>query len=77
VFEISYTLKSIGHQWYWEYEYRDVKVCSNVFRINSYLLNQNELQIGIFRNLEVDKRMVLPYETQLKILVTRADVIHS
>jgi len=75
--EIRYTLKRIGHQWYWEYEYRDIKVCSNVFRINSYLLNQNELEKGIFRNLEVDKRIVLPYETQLKLLVTRADVIHS
>merc|ERR1712223_916751 len=58
-----------------EYEYRDIKVCSNVFRINSYLLNQNELEKGIFRNLEVDKRIVLPYETQLKLLVTRVDAI--
>ena len=41
------------------------------------MLNQSELELGIFRNLEVDKRIVLPYETQLKLLVTRADVIHS
>merc|ERR1739844_277814 len=84
---VFYRKKSTPRYWlyfkkYWSsmilrYEYRDIKVCSNIFRINSYIISQNELELGIFRNLEVDKRIVLPYETQLKLLVTRADVIHS
>nr|YP_010535339.1 cytochrome c oxidase subunit II [Morimospasma tuberculatum]UYB77590.1 cytochrome c oxidase subunit 2 [Morimospasma tuberculatum]WEY30148.1 cytochrome c oxidase subunit 2 [Morimospasma sp.] len=67
------TIKSIGHQWYWSYEYSDFK---NI-EFDSYMIPSNELKPFHFRLLEVDNRMVMPYETQIRLLVTAADVIHS
>lgn len=66
------TLKAIGHQWYWEYEYPDQKV---VF--NSNMLTADKLQPGQIRLLDVDNPIVLPVETNVRILVTSADVLHS
>nr|ACC94685.1 cytochrome c oxidase subunit II [Hydrellia tritici] len=71
--EPSVTLKSIGHQWYWSYEYSDFK---NV-EFDSYMVPTNELPIDGFRLLDVDNRVVLPMNTQIRILVTATDVIHS
>nr|YP_009503305.1 cytochrome c oxidase subunit II [Splendrillia sp. 1 MNHN IM 2013-9619]AXA45272.1 cytochrome c oxidase subunit II [Splendrillia sp. 1 MNHN IM 2013-9619] len=69
----SLTVKSIGHQWYWSYEYSDF---SNI-EFDSYMIPTNELEPGDFRLLEVDHRIVLPTETDIRVLVTSADVIHS
>nr|AXA45220.1 cytochrome c oxidase subunit II [Clavatula tripartita] len=69
----SLTVKSIGHQWYWSYEYSDF---SNI-EFDSYMIPTNELEPGDFRLLEVDHRVVLPTETDVRVLVTSADVIHS
>lgn len=67
------TLKSIGHQWYWSYEYSDfIDV-----EFDSYIIPTNELQENNFRLLDVDNRIVLPFNSQIRILVTAADVIHS
>nr|YP_009370853.1 cytochrome c oxidase subunit II [Oecanthus sinensis]AQM39916.1 cytochrome c oxidase subunit 2 [Oecanthus rufescens]ARO75198.1 cytochrome c oxidase subunit II [Oecanthus sinensis] len=66
------TLKTIGHQWYWSYEYMDF---SNLIEFDSYmspLENNNS-----FRLLDVDNRTVLPMNTQVRTLVTSSDVIHS
>ena len=71
--EPSVTLKAIGHQWYWSYEYSDFK---NV-EFDSYIIPTNELSIDSFRLLDVDNRVVLPINSQIRILVTAADVIHS
>nr|QTT61084.1 cytochrome c oxidase subunit II [Tritia ovoidea] len=71
--DCSLTVKSIGHQWYWSYEYSDY---SNI-EFDSYMVPTNELEPGDFRLLEVDHRIVLPTETDLRVLVTSADVIHS
>nr|QLY90112.1 cytochrome c oxidase subunit II [Micromorphus albipes] len=67
------TLKSIGHQWYWSYEYSDFM---NV-EFDSYMIPTKELKNNEFRLLEVDNRVVLPMNSQIRILVTAADVIHS
>ena len=67
------TLKSIGHQWYWSYEYSDFLR----IEFDSYILPTEELSDGDFRLLEVDHRVVLPTETDIRVLVTSADVIHS
>nr|QKY63873.1 cytochrome c oxidase subunit 2 [Triatoma protracta] len=67
------TIKSIGHQWYWSYEYSDFH---NV-EFDSYMKPYNELELSDFRLLDVDNRVVLPMNTQIRILVTAADVIHS
>nr|YP_010626504.1 cytochrome c oxidase subunit II [Paraliodrosophila antennata]WBK17640.1 cytochrome c oxidase subunit II [Paraliodrosophila antennata] len=71
--EPSVTLKSIGHQWYWSYEYSDF----NNVEFDSYMIPTNELTNDGFRLLDVDNRIVLPLNSQIRILVTAADVIHS
>nr|YP_010241793.1 cytochrome c oxidase subunit II [Xenophora japonica]QTI82481.1 cytochrome c oxidase subunit II [Xenophora japonica] len=71
--DCNLTLKSIGHQWYWSYEYSDFLS----IEFDSYMIPTNELESGDFRLLEVDHRVVLPTETDIRVLVTSADVIHS
>nr|YP_009236822.1 cytochrome c oxidase subunit II [Bematistes alcinoe]AMJ17294.1 cytochrome c oxidase subunit II [Bematistes alcinoe] len=66
------TLKSIGHQWYWSYEYSDF----NNIEFDSYMLKINQ-KFNNFRLLDVDNRIILPMNNQIRILVTSADVIHS
>nr|QNV49090.1 cytochrome c oxidase subunit 2 [Isara chinensis] len=69
----SLTVKSIGHQWYWSYEYSDF----SSIEFDSYMIPTNELEPGDFRLLEVDHRAILPTQTDIRVLVTSADVIHS
>nr|YP_009741699.1 cytochrome c oxidase subunit II [Thaumatosmylus hainanus]QID76378.1 cytochrome c oxidase subunit II [Thaumatosmylus hainanus] len=69
----SLTFKSIGHQWYWSYEYSDFL---NV-EFDSYMIPTNELPNNGFRLLDVDNRTVLPFQTQIRVLVSAADVLHS
>nr|QZI85395.1 cytochrome c oxidase subunit II [Limnophyes minimus] len=69
----SLTLKTIGHQWYWSYEYSDF---SNI-EFDSYMTPYNELQENSFRLLDVDNRIILPTNNQIRILVSAADVLHS
>nr|YP_006503859.1 cytochrome c oxidase subunit II [Elodia flavipalpis]AFA46589.1 cytochrome c oxidase subunit II [Elodia flavipalpis] len=71
--EPSITLKAIGHQWYWTYEYSDFL---NI-EFDSYMIPINELMENNFRLLDVDNRIILPMNSQIRILVTAADVIHS
>lgn len=71
--EPSITLKTIGHQWYWKYEYSNFK---NI-EFDSYIIPINELSENIFRLLDVDNRVILPINSQIRILVTAIDVIHS
>nr|ASY98440.1 cytochrome c oxidase subunit II [Hestiasula hoffmanni] len=67
------TLKTIGHQWYWSYEYSDF---INV-EFDSYMIPQDELNIYNIRSLEVDNRTTLPMNTLTRMLITSEDVIHS
>nr|ASY98576.1 cytochrome c oxidase subunit II [Camelomantis moultoni] len=67
------TLKTIGHQWYWSYEYSDF---TNI-EFDSYMIPQNELESYNIRLLEVDNRTMLPINTLTRILITSEDVIHS
>jgi cytochrome c oxidase subunit 2 len=72
------TLKVIGNQWYWSYEYSDAILSfkyNTVF--DSYMLADSDLSKGAFRLLEVDNRVILPINTHIRLLVTAADVIHS
>nr|QGT77311.1 cytochrome c oxidase subunit 2 [Tenuipotamon yuxiense] len=74
--EINYpmiTLKTIGHQWYWSYEYSDFLQ----LEFDSYMTPLEELHSSNFRLLDVDNRTILPMNTQIRILITAADVIHS
>nr|YP_009227943.1 cytochrome c oxidase subunit II [Lachana alpherakii]AIS20838.1 cytochrome c oxidase subunit II [Lachana alpherakii] len=67
------TLKSIGHQWYWSYEYSDF---SNI-EFDSYMIQPNNMKLNNFRLLDVDNRIILPMNNQIRIMVTATDVIHS
>lgn len=66
------TLKVIGHQWYWEYEYPDHQL-----NFNSYMMTTDQLGKNNLRLLDVDQEVVLPIETNVRILVTSTDVLHS
>nr|YP_009073571.1 cytochrome c oxidase subunit II [Aeolesthes oenochrous]BAP59121.1 cytochrome c oxidase subunit II [Aeolesthes oenochrous] len=67
------TIKTIGHQWYWTYEYSDFK---NI-EFDSYIIPTNEMKPFNFRLLDVDNRMIIPFETQIRVIATAADVIHA
>lgn len=73
------TIKIIGHQWYWSYEYSDYAYLANgnSIEFDSYMIPTNELPFGYFRLLEVDHRVVLPTKTHIRLLITAADVLHS
>lgn len=75
------TLKVIGHQWFWSYEYSDytsLNLTSDTsFVYDSYMILEEDLNIGEFRLLEVDNRVVLPTYTHIRVLVTSTDVLHS
>nr|ASY98140.1 cytochrome c oxidase subunit II [Sinomantis denticulata] len=67
------TLKTIGHQWYWSYEYSDFLDAE----FDSYMIPQNEMNNFNIRLLEVDNRTTLPMNTLTRILISSEDVIHS
>jgi cytochrome c oxidase subunit 2 len=73
------TLKIVGHQWYWSYEYSDYATLDGGESLNfdSYLVNVDDLTTGAFRLLEVDNRVILPINTHIRLLITSADVLHS
>jgi cytochrome c oxidase subunit 2 len=78
VIDPSMTLKTIGHQWYWSYEYSDYETNDGEdFSFDSYMINTEDLGLGHLRLLEVDRRVVLPIETHIRVITTAADVIHS
>jgi cytochrome c oxidase subunit 2 len=73
------TLKVIGHQWYWSYEFSDYATLEGGESLNydSYMIPEDDLTGGNLRLLEVDNRVVLPVQTHIRILITSADVLHS
>nr|YP_010455079.1 cytochrome c oxidase subunit 2 [Vischeria punctata]AML60713.1 cytochrome c oxidase subunit 2 [Vischeria sp. CAUP Q 202]UUA03915.1 cytochrome c oxidase subunit 2 [Vischeria punctata] len=116
----SLTLKVVGHQWYWSYEYPEIHVfdevnssnfkltepyfseifypttmkkfyfatkypdnlayngaLANSLNFDSYMIAEEDLTKGSLRLLEVDRRVVLPEKTHIRILVSAADVLHS
>nr|YP_010625195.1 cytochrome c oxidase subunit II [Procambarus dupratzi]WBG72635.1 cytochrome c oxidase subunit II [Procambarus dupratzi] len=69
----SITLKTIGHQWYWSYEYSDFLG----LEFDSYMVGSEDAPKYMFRLLDVDNRVILPMNSQVRMLVSAADVIHS
>nr|YP_008593234.1 cytochrome c oxidase subunit II [Sepia lycidas]AHX26466.1 cytochrome c oxidase subunit II [Sepia lycidas]BAN81961.1 cytochrome oxidase subunit 2 [Sepia lycidas] len=67
------TIKTMGHQWYWSYEYSDF---INI-EFDSYMIPSNELNLGDFRLLETDHHLILPMNTNTRVIVSSTDVIHS
>nr|YP_010270137.1 cytochrome c oxidase subunit II [Karenia caelatata]UJX86999.1 cytochrome c oxidase subunit II [Karenia caelatata] len=66
------TLKIIGHQWYWSYEYSDF---INI-EFDSYMKPLSD-SLSEFRLLDVDNRTILPFNIQMRLLISSYDVIHS
>lgn len=78
VIDPAVTIKVIGHQWFWSYEYSDYSgLGANGISFDSYMLSDDDLSIGQLRLLEVDNRVVLPSHTHVRALVTSTDVLHS
>jgi|SRR5579883_1271715 len=78
----QYTLRVVGHQWYWSYEvvfstdeFSDTLLFMKKFDSNMKLTE--DLDFGELRLLEVNKKVFVPYRTVGRILVTSQDVLHS
>nr|YP_001382311.1 cytochrome c oxidase subunit II [Vampyroteuthis infernalis]BAF73639.1 cytochrome oxidase subunit II [Vampyroteuthis infernalis] len=67
------TIKVLGHQWYWSYEYSDFM---NI-EFDSYMIPSNELTLGQFRLLETDHHLIIPMKTNTRMIISSTDVIHS
>nr|AIG23347.1 cytochrome c oxidase subunit II [Murexia rothschildi] len=73
IFNPYLTVKAMGHQWYWSYEYTDYEDLS----FDSYMIPTQDLNPGQLRLLEVDNRMVLPMELPIRMLISSEDVLHA
>ena len=67
-----WSFKAIGHQWYWSYEF--LRENHEPLVIESYIVKGDR---SGYRLLDVDQRMVAPARTNIRLLVTRVDVLHS
>ena len=67
------TLKVTGHQWYWSYEYPD----DGNFTFDSVMVDEDDLEDGQTRLLTVDEEVVLPIDTDIRVLLSSDDVIHN
>nr|AGJ84211.1 cytochrome c oxidase subunit II [Colophina arctica] len=65
------TLKIIGNQWFWSYEYSDF----TDIKFESYMIN--EINQKNFRLIEVDNKTILPFKSNIRLLISSNDVIHS
>jgi cytochrome c oxidase subunit 2 len=85
--EPALTLKVVGHQWYWSYEYSDyANEDGESVNFDSYMIPEDDLLemgangnpegLGQLRLLEVDNPVVLPVDTHIRVIVTAADVLH-
>ncbi len=67
------TLKVVGYQWYWHYDYPD----NGGFGFDSYIVDEKNLKKGEPRLLTVDNPVVVPVDTTILVQITGGDVIHS
>uniref|UniRef100_A0AB74RXR0 Cytochrome c oxidase subunit 2 n=1 Tax=Echinolaelaps echidninus TaxID=2759148 RepID=A0AB74RXR0_9ACAR len=66
------SMKILGHQWYWTYEYSDFLI-----EFDSFMIPENDLEKNKFRLLEVDNNFIIPNLMGLRLLISSTDVIHS
>ena len=65
------TIKVTGHQWYWSYEYSDyINESGDPIEFDSYMKPESDLELGEFRLLDVDNRVVVPTDTHVRLIVT-------
>ena len=94
IIEPLLTIKVIGHQWYWSYEFLDPNILYKLYyektghpenfkplkvthNFDSYMLSDEFLKKASLRLLDVDNKVYLPVETNVRVLVTAADVLHA
>jgi len=95
IIEPLLTIKVIGHQWYWSYEFLDPNIIFKLYfeaqevkgtftplevtcNFDSYMLTDDQLsKKNSLRLLEVDNKLYLPIEANVRLLITSADVLHS
>ena len=81
--EPELSLKILGHQWFWSYEISDFNSCQKQEQSLKYVCYMMVLDSlpedkkGYFRLLETNRRILLPTDTHLRLLVSAADVLHS
>ena len=66
------TVKAIGYQWYWGYEYPDENII-----FESYMIEEKDLKENQPRLLAVDNEVVVPVNKVVKVLITANDVLHA
>lgn len=69
------TLKVVGHQWYWEYQYVDEN-----FGFDAFLAartHEEAEELGVPRLMMTDNVVVLPSDTKILLQFTSADVLHN
>lgn len=71
------TIKAIGNQWYWNYEYSDYISQKNTeIAFDSFMVDKASQEIGKIRNLSVDNSQIIPVGVSIRLIVTSNDVIH-
>ena len=78
VIDAAITIKVVGHQWYWSYEYSDYADQDGAsIEFDAYMIPESDLETGDLRLLEVDNQLVVPTNTHVRCILTSADVLHS
>lgn len=78
VIDPAITIKAIGHQWYWSYEYSDfLDDEGQSIEFDSYMIPTEDLEPGQLRQLEVDSRVIVPVNTHVRFIITATDVLHD
>nr|YP_009183447.1 cytochrome c oxidase subunit II [Dermacentor nuttalli]ALM88057.1 cytochrome c oxidase subunit II [Dermacentor nuttalli] len=72
MFNSQISIKVLGHQWYWSYEYSDFNK-----EFDSFMIPESEMNLNSIRLLETDNNLVIPMNTNIKFLISSTDVIHS
>jgi cytochrome c oxidase subunit 2 len=70
--KVDVTIKAVGYQWYWGYEYPDENII-----FESYMIKEDELKENQPRLLTVDNEIVVPVNKVVKVLITANDVLHA
>ncbi len=73
VADADMTIKAIGRQWYWTYEYPD----HGDFAFDAFMVQDEDLTGDQPRLLATDNNIVVPVDTKIRVLVTSSDVLHA
>ena len=77
ILDAEITIKAIGFQWGWTYSYGDYTENDEGITFDSFMIAENDLELGELRQLTVDNYLILPINTSIRLIITSNDVIHS